>query len=152
MKIAVRMRADGLIEPNSDKGMDWVKSQKPGSLATFEAPGDLRTDTQNRYMWGWVYKNAAQLLNDAGHSIVGNMWTKDLLHAAMRECFLIKDELWCKEINQYIKIYESTSDLGKKEFSNYMQNIKEFCHTNYDICIPEPEDGYWLEVYKELER
>jgi hypothetical protein len=152
VKIAVRMRLDGLIEPNSDKGLEWVKAQKPGAMATFETPKDLRTDAQRKYQWGWTYKMAVKLLNDAGYSILGNMWTKDLFHAAMQECFLIKEELWCREINQYIKVYYSTADMGKKAFSAYMQNIKEFCFNNYDISIPDPNEGYWLDVYRELER
>ena len=152
MKIAVRMRADGLIEPNSDKGLEWVLAQKTGSMATFEAPRDLRSDTQNRYMWGWVYKQAAQLSHDAGYTVQGHMWTKDLVHAAMRECFLIESELWCDDINQYLKIYKSTTNLSPAEFSNYVQNVKEWFYNNYDVSIPDPNKGYWLELFKELER
>ena len=152
MKIALRARTDGLLEPNSDRGVDWVQSQPPGALITLEAPKDARSDAQNRYMWGWVYANAVKLSNEAGYTIQGHMWTKDLAHAAMRECFLIESELWCEDIKQYLRVYKSTSQLSPVEFSNYIQNVKEWFYTNYDVSIPDPNEGYWLEVFRELER
>lgn len=156
MKIALRARTDGLLEPNSDRGLDWVQRQPPGALITLEAPKDARSDAQNRYMWGWLYKNAVSLINDAGYMVSGPTggipWTKDTFHAAMRECFLVESECRCNAVGRDLKIYKSTTKLTPLEFSEYIEDIKQFCYGTFDISIPDPNEGYWLEVFKELER
>jgi len=156
MKIALRARADGLLEPNSDRGVEWVQAQPPGAMITLEAPKDARSDAQNRFLWGWVYKNAVDLINDAGYMVGGPTggipWTKDTFHAAMRECFLIESSYICNAVGRELNIYRSTSKLTPKAFSNYIESIKQFCYGTFDISIPDPNEGYWLELFKELER
>ena len=82
-----------------------------------------RSNEQNRYLWGIVYKTIADF---TGHSV-------DDLHAHFTREFLI-------EKVTLIKVYRSTTSLDKKEFGEYIERIKQWA-LNFNLIIPDPVDA-----------
>lgn len=150
MDMALYCRADGLLEPRAQKAVDWVKSQRPGQVIIAEVLQDVRSSLQNRYLNGWVYtKQIADQLRDSGQTLNGIPWTRDSIHAAMQDCFLVKQEFLLK--GRHHKVYESTATMSKKRFTDYIDNqIKPFWLEGFGIHIMSPQEGYWWEIYNEV--
>jgi len=148
-EIALYGRSDGLLEPRYDKGSDFVK-ERSGKLMVAKIDANVRTSLQNRYLWGWIYnKQICQKLSDAGVTLNDMPWTKDLLHAVFKEKFLVEGEI---EFNgQILKVYESTASMGRKRFTEYVdEQIKPFVWGLWEISIDPPNEGYWREVFREI--
>ena len=150
--MALYAREDGLLEPRAQKAVDWVKEQsRKSNFIIADISSNPRTALQNRYLNGWIYaKQAVPKLNEAGYLVGNYPWTRNSFHAAMQEVFLIVEEflLWGK----HHKIYESTADMSKQRFSEYIQQVTEFTYGQWGIHIEDPREGYWLEVMKELSK
>jgi hypothetical protein len=111
--------------------------------------GDRRTALQNRFLNGWIYAQAVNLLNDAGHSIHGHPFTRNRIHTIMQEEFLVVDEFEFK--GQIKKVYESTADMSTKRFCEYVdQQIKPFLLMQWEIDVPHPKSDLFLELYHEI--
>jgi len=81
-----------------------------------------RTSDQNNYLRGWVYK-----------TIADTMWEwKDYIHWVMWMKFLVDNS----KKSPYIK---STANLTTSEFSEYIENIKNFV-SQFGIIIPSAEE------------
>jgi len=92
-------------------------------------------------------------LGDAGITLHGMPWTKDTLHAAFQNAFLIECEFEFNGLDQ--KVYESTANMGKKRFAEYIdEQIKPFVYELWNIHIDEPshDDEFWREVLREIKR
>jgi hypothetical protein len=150
--MALYCRTDGLLEPRSEKSLEWVKSQK-GQMIIADIAADTRSSLQNRFLNGWVYcKQVVRKLNEAGLLMPsGHPWTRDTIHAAFQDCFLVKSEFLLN--GRHHKVYESTASMSRKRFSEYIDDeIKPFCWDMWEITIDDPNEGYWLEVMKEMQR
>lgn len=109
---------------------------------------EKRTALQNRYLWGWLYKNIAQQLEDAGIVVTLDdgreyPYNADLLHDIFKERFLCYDEITFKGRTR--KICYSTTELLKKpkdeddqkrSFGGYVSNIKKFVYQVWGIHVP----------------
>lgn len=148
--MALYCRADGLFEPRADKAIEFVK-KNAARMIVAEIAVDTRSDLQNRFLNGWIYKQCCRKLNDAGHSVKGMPWTRDTFHAAMQNCFLVKQEF---ELNgEQVKVYESTATMSKKRFTEYINDeIRPFMWDAFGIRVEDPDEGYWLEVMREIQR
>jgi hypothetical protein len=150
MLMALYTRTDGLLEPRNTRAWEWVQKQPAGALVLANITADRRNSLQNRYLNGWVYKWAVQGLSEAGHSIHGQPWTRDRFHAAMQACFLVVDEF---ELNgQAHHVYESTGDMSRKRFAEYCDQVKAFVYDAWGVVIPEPEDDFYRELLREINR
>lgn len=150
MMMALYTRADGLLEPRNNRAWEWVKKQAAGALVIANIAADRRSSLQNRFLNGWIYKNAVGGLNDAGHSISGQPWTRDRFHAAMQSCFLVIDEF---ELNgETHHVYESTADMSSKRFCEYVDQVKGFVYDSWGVTIPDPEDDFYRELMQEIYR
>lgn len=152
MDMAFYCRSDGLLEPRSLRAIEWVKSQNPGQMIIADIAADARSGLQNRFLNGWVYtKQLAGKLQESGQTINGMSWTRDSIHAAMQDCFLVKQEFLLN--GRHHKVYESTATMSKKRFCEYIDNqIKPFWFDGFGITIDNPRDDYWLNVYEEIMR
>ncbi len=150
-EIALYGREDGLLEPRYDKGMDFIK-ERAGKLLIGQFAADTRSNLQNRFLNGWVYsRQICTKLNDAGIMVSGIPWTRDILHAVFQDQFLVKFEIKVDAMD--VKVYESTADMSKKRFSRYIDDqIRPFVYETWEITVDDPNEGYWLEVMREIQR
>lgn len=82
-----------------------------------------RSNKQNRYMWGVVYKLYAEYLG----------YTSDDIHNLLRIKFLpvfIGDE----------KLPGSTSKLNKKEMEEYLTKCRNYGNSEFSLNIPLPNE------------
>ena len=86
-----------------------------------------RSNDQNRYYWGWVLKTIAESMWD---------WA-DYVHWVMSMKFLVDNT----KKSPYIK---STANLNSKEFTEYIENIKDFV-APFGIIIPSADE--FREIY-----
>ncbi len=149
--MALYARADGLLEPRAEKSLEFVKGNS-GRMIIANIAQDTRSSLQNRYLNGWIYtKQLARKLEESGQTVNGIPWTRDTLHAVFQNLFLVKYE--CLFMGSHQKVYESTADMSKKRFTEYINNqVRPFSSSTWGIEIADPNEGYWLEVKKEMER
>lgn len=112
---------------------------------------ETRTQKQNRYLWGWVYSNIAQQLNDSGQVIQCREgremeWTKDLLHEAFK---MYRKLPPLETLKGEVEMYESTAKMSKKRFSEFLEDVRKACWGWWEIEIPEPV-GIWCEYHKDI--
>jgi len=93
---------------------------------TVAKKGRKRSERQNKYLWGVVYK----LLSD----YFG--YTTDEMHELMKQKFAPKKEV--KMGNEIMLIPCSTTELLTTNFNDYLELIKQFGAEN-NIIIPDPE-------------
>lgn len=148
--MALYCRNDGLFEPRADKAIEFVKGNA-GRMLIADIAQDTRSSLQNRYLNGWIYtKQLCKKLNDAGITLSGAPWTRDTLHAAMQDCFLVKQEFLLN--GRHHKVYESTASMSRKRFAEYVDQLTQFAWGMWQIRVESPDEGYWLEVMKEMQR
>lgn len=149
-EVALYARADGLCEPRSDKGTQFIKDNA-GALMILQVTGDPRTALQNRFLNGWIYtKQICGKLKDAGISGPSGPWTRDSIHAAMQDCFLVKEEFLLK--GRHHKVYESTAAMSARRFAEYCREISEFAHEMWGIIIEPPpkNEEFYYEVWSKI--
>ena len=100
-----------------------------------------RSDLQNKYLFGWVYKIALQIMRDSGIHIsmpdqTVRPYDTEILHEMMKREFLILGEVEVKGVA--IPIIGSTAKMGKKPFSEFCGKVKQFLFDVWGIDIPEP--------------
>lgn len=93
---------------------------------TVAKKGRKRSERQNKYLWGVVYK----LLSD----YFG--YTSEEMHELMKQKFAPKKEV--KIGNEMTLIPCSTTELLTTNFNEYLELIKQFGAEN-NIIIPDPE-------------
>lgn len=149
--MALYARSDGLLEPRAEKSIEFVKSNS-GNLIIADIASDTRSSLQNRYLNGWIYtKQIVHKLNDSGQQLNSMPWTRDTVHSAFQDCFLVKQEYLLN--GRHIKVYESTATMSKKRFCEYTKKqITPFCFEMWGIYIEEPLNGYWKEVLAEINK
>lgn len=81
-----------------------------------------RSNNQNRYLWGVVYKMIA---DETGHS-------SDEVHEHVRWRFLRK--------HGKLETVRSTPDLSTVEMEKYLEDIRRFCATELNLSIPLPNE------------
>lgn len=91
---------------------------------------DKRTIDQNAYYWGVVLPYFARGLQESGHS-VGEYF----VHEMCRQRFLKVAKI--KSGGETLVIAESTTKLSKKDFKDYIEKIKMWASSDYEIFIPD---------------
>ena len=112
--------------------------------------GDNRTKLQNSYLWGWLYKNIVEQLEEAGIQIpledgTKYPYDKDILHDIFGRKFRTVGTLVAKNGSE-MPLIKSTTKMGKKEFGEYCDNVEKFAHEFWGITIP-PSRG----IYRDYE-
>lgn len=93
---------------------------------TVSLKGRARSERQNKYLWGVVYK----LLSD----YFG--YTPDEMHELMKQKFAPKKEK--KMGDEILLIPCSTTELLTINFNEYLEQIKQF-GAEHNVIIPDPE-------------
>lgn len=103
------------------KVMEIIKSLKPWDYEIKKLKKD-RTTQQNRYLWGWVYWTIAEYMWEDTEYIHWVMGMKFLLDRTKKA--------------PYIK---STAKLNTAEFTEYVENIKNYV-APFGVIIPSAEE------------
>lgn len=114
-----------------------------------------RSDLQNRYLWGWVYKQIAVQLEERGIIIRCEddreiPYTKDILHEIFKGKFLIREVV--EAGGKTLTLYHSTSSLNTTKFTQYVNEVKSFVWQFWKINVPEPHDGVYRQYADEIKR
>lgn len=105
--------------------VDWYNEGKDFTVA-IDKRVNKRSNPQNRYLWGVVYKIIA---DELGYAI-------DDIHELMATKFIPDREI---EIFGKTKIVpKSTAKLSTEEFNSYIEQIRAFV-AQYGIIIQDPE-------------
>ena len=109
---------------------------KGGMELTWRKP--RRSNRQNAYLWGVVYKTLSEALSDQYNSHI----TSDMAHELCRKYFMPQIEV--PGTGQFIPM--STTDLcrsgNEESFQDYVLRIQEFA-AKKGVYIPDPnEDSY----------
>jgi len=141
------------IKENLIRCINDIDVKKEVLAVKIEPWSEPRTKKQNRYLWGWVYANIVMLLNESGQCITlkdGREmdWTVDVLHEAFKTVYLALPAIETKKGE--IRQFKSTSELSKKEFTEYMDNIDKACSGWWaGIYVPVPT-AMWADIYSEI--
>ena len=131
-----------------------VRPDKDNPVAIkFEPYKKKRSDLQNRYLWGWIYDQIARQLDEAGIVIhcddgTEHPYTKDVLHEIFKQKFLAIGTLEAK--GRSLPLYESTTGLNKKQFSEFTESVRGFVWQFWGITVADPNAGYWQTIAKEI--
>lgn len=87
----------------------------------------LRSDDQNNYMWGVLYK---YIMVETGYS-------KNEVHALMRSMFA--DKVHLKIGDKEVEVIPSTSTLTTVEMSEYWERVRKFAAEELSTDIPDPD-------------
>ena len=113
-----------------------------------------RTQRQNSYLWGVVYKTIVD--NDPGfftseeaveklHSV--GVSIKEVVHEYCKHCFLPGARMHL-EVNEMgwrhdFFFTKSTTNLSRKEFCEYVENIRRWAAMELQVFVPDPyQAGY----------
>ena len=91
---------------------------------------NTRSNLQNAYYWAAVVPIVRDAMRDAGHRL-----TIEEMHLMLRAKFL-NEPLHLGD-GTFIDQIRSTTSLTKSEFSNYIEDIREWCLEYLNTDIPE---------------
>jgi hypothetical protein len=91
-----------------------------------------RTNKQNNYLWGVVYKTLSEALSDQYKAHV----TSRDIHKLCSEYFMERYMVPGTDKS----VPKSTTELSKPEFSDYVLRIQEFA-AKKNIYIPDPQEN-----------
>lgn len=91
-------------------------------------PVVVRSNNQNRYLWGVVYDYIA---TETGH-------TAEEIHAIMKTKFLPRKFVLLGK--HETEIERSTTELSTDEFNLYLEKVRAFAASELGIRIPNPNE------------
>ena len=119
-------------------------------VVRIESEEKRRTQRQNRYLWGVVYKTIVD--NDPG--FFGNEETvealraagltmQDAVHEYCKRVFLRGETLWLSvsedgQFGEDFFVRKSTRKLSRKEFNDYVEAIRRWAAESLQVFIPDP--------------
>lgn len=117
--------------------VDFAKMLKPYEgekvLVQITKRSTRRSYKQNSYLWGVVYHELQQGLTE-----LGNRFTAEEVHELCKVKFLSRKEFPDPETGEMLTVVQSTADLSKDDFGEYVDNIKEWAKDYFSIDISEP--------------
>lgn len=118
-------------------------------VVSIDAEAKRRTQRQNRYLWGVVYKTIAD--NDPG--FFGNEETaealraaglsmRDAVHAYCKRVFLPGEMLWldvdAEGNGADFCVQKSTRKLNRQDFNAYVEDIRRWAADSLGVFVPDP--------------
>lgn len=111
---------NGIIEVQRFFKPDLLKNE--GKSVEIKIEENSRTQQQNRYMWGVVYKIVSQ---ETGYTV-------NEVHEVFKQKFLT----YTKKGHKFTK---STTELSTKEFGEYLDQVINYAQSELGYIIPDPE-------------
>jgi hypothetical protein len=115
---------------------------------------ESRSDLQNRYLNGWIYKELSKALDDAGIVIPCDdgteiPYTRDILHDHTMAVRFRVVKSWTVKGSTYYE-FESTAKMSKKRFRDYIDEVVNFSKQYWGVDIPQPQDNYYAQILKQI--
>jgi len=82
----------------------------------------IRSPEQNRLYWWYILKFIV-----LEYQKVGTIHTKDFIHESFKKAFLPRERVYSHFSKKYILQSWSTTTLNKKQFTDFIENIKLIC-------------------------
>jgi hypothetical protein len=98
---------------------------------TFISSAENRSLNQNGYYWSVVVAMVWEAFKELGHE-VSELDTHEFLKAKFNNEVIVTKE------GEAIEIPQSTKDLTKSQFEDYLFKIRKWALTSLEIDIPEP--------------
>ncbi len=118
-------------EDGKKKAMEYIKACPDSYVCTIEPR--TRTIEQNRLYWAILREISEQ------HSIEGVKYRASAWHEMLKKG-LLPFKIEKLPNSTETKVYKSTAKLNKEEFSNYIQEIEQYCRSeniNIDHLLEE---------------
>lgn len=100
----------------------WFFPQLVDWLYEIRERKQIRSLEQNRLYWWYIIKFIVLQYKEAWH-----IHTKDYIHDLFKKCFLKKEREYSDFSKRYILKSWSTTNLNKKQFTEFINNIKIIC-------------------------
>lgn len=116
--------------------IDHIKSAR--GLCWFELARcrNQRSLQQNAYYWGCVLKVVQQAINESW----GESMSAHEVHEFLKGRFLRKS-IVNKNTGEIVgDMAGSSSDLDTKQFTDFIENVRNFAASMFDIIVPNPAD------------
>lgn len=125
-----------LKPPDKDKVKTAIDDLNPDKQYVIEIKikREQRSIDQNRLYWLWL--NC--LMDETGEH-------RDNLHEYFKSKFLGAKE--CRCFDTVFFIPQSTTAQDTKQFTDYLERVRQFAATELNITLPDPKDQYWEEFY-----
>lgn len=152
--------ASAITQAPVREGEEWLITMQPYTVK--------RSELQNRYLWGWLYRNIEKQLEEGGIVIASDdgsehPYTADLLHEIFKERFLCYGEIvrthpktgerkvrtLCYSTTQLVK-HAKTEEQEQRCFSTYVTKIKQFVWQVWGIQVPPTYSEELLELEAEV--
>jgi hypothetical protein len=129
LTIAVR---DGKLAPTNQQQLaveGYLRTRSGKEVeVSLSRPVRVRSDRQNRYLWGVIYKILA---DDTGH-------TPEDIHAYLKDILLPRKFVTLGGVER--EIAKSTKELEPQEFEKYAEQIRAWAASDLGIRIPLPNE------------
>lgn len=103
-------------------------------VITIEKAKRKRSNNQNRYLWGCVYKFIQQGFED-----LGNKESLETIHEFCKSRFL-KKEIVHEETGEVMTFTKSTTELSTSEMMDYIADLQRFGAEYLNVIIPDPNE------------
>jgi hypothetical protein len=100
-----------------------------------------RSNPQNRYYWGAVIPALVSAFIEIGHALqIGNAEHHELVHDLMKQKFISNGIELTDANGEVMQAPPSTRRLDKGEFSEYIENIRDWAADAMGVFIPAPDE------------
>jgi hypothetical protein len=120
-----------LILQNRGRFDHDIKSFPDGDVVITVRSKGKRSNEQNRYYWGVVVKEIYFRLKELGNDV-----TEDMVHDYLKTRFNKVNV--STQYGEALEMPQSTTELNKEEFNNYLEMIKMWAADTLEINIPDP--------------
>ena len=121
------------------KELPQVFNGKPIKI-TVEQNKVKRSDPQNRYYWAVILPFVRDGFIDLGNNLQRNGETVILIHKLLKQKFL-NNGIEIADANGEVHTTEpTTTTLNKEEFSEYVEQIKQWAAEYLNIYIPDADE------------
>lgn len=105
-----------------------------------------RSQPQNAYYWSVVLPYVRDGFIDVGNVLQRNGESIMLVHELMKEKFIGNGKEIADKHGQVHKLKSTTTALTKDEFSEYIDNIKQWSAEYLNISIPDPGQDEFMKL------
>lgn len=112
-------------------------------VVSIDAEEKKRTQQQNRYLWGVVYKTIAD--NDPGFftgeqtaALLKNarLSVADVIHEFCKQCFLPPVHV---AVGEGMVLSPSTTRMTRQDFNAYVEDIRRWAADSLGVYVPDPK-------------
>ena len=119
-----------MITDNKNLAVDFISKLPANVKIKVEEVKETRSMAQNRLYWAYL-SDLNNYLKDTGM-----MMTAEALHTSFSTIFIEWKNSICPLTNEIITERKSTTKLNKKEFNKYIDDIRNYLISVYNINVP----------------